>query len=171
LKCPTCGGRCEVPYPAAVATAAAPTQGPAARTKGPNEKYCHECGEVIRARAEICPKCGVRQPLGGVGGDPVYETDNALIREAASSKIAAGICGILIGGLGVHKFLIGATGAGLIMLLTTLFGWLFALLTCGVTLLAPLIMWVIGMIEGIIYLTKSDEDFYRTYVIEKRAWL
>src|SRR5579875_3207583 len=27
-----------------------------------DEKYCHECGAVIRARAEICPKCGVRQP-------------------------------------------------------------------------------------------------------------
>jgi hypothetical protein len=41
-----------------VAKAAAPP--PAA--KGPGEKYCHDCGAVIRVKAEICPKCGVRQP-------------------------------------------------------------------------------------------------------------
>lgn len=29
--------------------------------KKENEKYCHECGEIIRAIAEICPKCGIRQ--------------------------------------------------------------------------------------------------------------
>ena len=32
------------------------------KTKSDNEKFCHECGEVINAKAEICPKCGVRQP-------------------------------------------------------------------------------------------------------------
>lgn len=32
-------------------------------TKTSDEKYCHECGEVIRLKAEICPKCGVRQPF------------------------------------------------------------------------------------------------------------
>lgn len=25
------------------------------------EVYCFSCGEVIKAEAEICPKCGVRQ--------------------------------------------------------------------------------------------------------------
>ena len=39
--------------------------------KSSDEKYCHECGEIIRIRAEICPKCGVRQLLvpqiGGTG--------------------------------------------------------------------------------------------------------
>jgi len=78
----------------------------------------------------------------------------------ASKKIAAGICGILIGGLGVHKFILGMTTPGLIMLLVTV-------LTCG---LGGIIMGPIGLIEGIIYLTKSDEDFYRTYVVEKKAW-
>jgi hypothetical protein len=31
--------------------------------QGVNTKYCHECGQKIRARAEIRPKCGVRQPV------------------------------------------------------------------------------------------------------------
>lgn len=35
---------------------------PTQPTKGPDEKYCYECGAIIRAKAEICPKCGVRQP-------------------------------------------------------------------------------------------------------------
>jgi len=29
--------------------------------KTENKKYCHECGEPINIKAEICPKCGVRQ--------------------------------------------------------------------------------------------------------------
>ncbi len=78
----------------------------------------------------------------------------------ASNKIPAGICGILLGSLGVHKFILGYTGAGLIMLLVTL-------LTCG---LASPIMHVIGLIEGIIYLCKPDEEFVRVYVDGRKEW-
>ena len=78
----------------------------------------------------------------------------------ASNKIAAGVCGILIGSLGVHKFILGYTGAGLIMLLVTV-------LTCGV---GGIVMHVIGLIEGIIYLTKSDQEFVRTYVEGRSEW-
>ena len=78
----------------------------------------------------------------------------------AEKKIAAGICGILLGWLGVHKFILGYTGAGLIMLLVSL-------LTFGI---ASPIMGLIGLIEGILYLTKSDEEFSRTYVQNKKSW-
>ncbi len=78
----------------------------------------------------------------------------------ASNKIAAGVCGILLGSLGVHKFILGYTGTGIIMLLVTL-------LTCG---MASPIMHVIGLIEGIIYLTKSDEEFVRLYVDGRKEW-
>ena len=78
----------------------------------------------------------------------------------ASNKIPAGICGILLGSLGVHKFILGYTGAGLVMLLVTL-------LTCG---LASPVMHVIGLIEGIIYLCKSDEEFVRVYVDGRKEW-
>lgn len=80
--------------------------------------------------------------------------------ERASSKIAAGVCGILLGSFGVHKFILGYTGAGLIMLLVSL-------LTCF--LAAPL-MSLIGLIEGIIYLSKSDSEFVRTYVDGRKEW-
>jgi len=77
-----------------------------------------------------------------------------------SNKIAAGVCGILLGSLGIHKFILGYTGTGVIMLLVTL-------LTCG---LGGVVMHVIGLIEGIIYLTKSDEEFVRIYVDGRREW-
>ena len=78
----------------------------------------------------------------------------------ASNKIAAGICGILLGSLGVHKFILGYTGAGLIMLLVTF-------LTCGI---GGCVMHVIGLIEGIIYLCKSDDEFVRVYVDGRKDW-
>jgi TM2 domain-containing membrane protein YozV len=78
----------------------------------------------------------------------------------ASNKIPAGIFGILLGGLGIHKFILGYTGAGLITLL-------ISILSCGI--LAP-VMHLIGLIEGIIYLCKSDDDFVRTYVDGRREW-
>jgi TM2 domain-containing membrane protein YozV len=78
----------------------------------------------------------------------------------AEKKIAAGICGILLGALGVHKFILGYTKEGLIMLLVTV-------LTLGIL---GFVMGIIGLIEGIIYLTKTDEDFVRTYVQGKKGW-
>lgn len=86
-------------------------------------------------------------------------------REAAASpksKIAAGLLAIFLGTLGIHKFYLGYTSAGVIMLLVTLLGW--------IVLIGPLVMGVIALIEGIIYLTKSDEQFNLTYVAGERAW-
>jgi len=74
----------------------------------------------------------------------------------------AGVLALLLGGLGIHKFYIGANGAGLIMLLVSLVG--FALVV------PPLVVAIIGLIEGFIYLTRSDEDFYQTYEVGKKAW-
>lgn len=78
----------------------------------------------------------------------------------ASKKIAAGILGIILGSLGVHKFILGYTKQGVIMLL-------ISLLTFG---FGAGIMGIIGLIEGILYLTKSDEDFVSTYVTGKKGW-
>ena len=79
------------------------------------------------------------------------------------SKVVAGLLGILLSGLGIHKFYLGQTTAGIIMLLCFLFG--FILLG-----IPTLIVSIIGFIEGILYLVKSDEEFERTYVQEGKAW-
>ena len=78
----------------------------------------------------------------------------------AEKKIVAGILGILLGCLGIHKFYLGYNTAGIIMLLVTV-------LTCG---FGGAIMGIIGLIEGIIYLTKPDEEFVATYVNNEKAW-
>ena len=76
-------------------------------------------------------------------------------RGGADKKIIAGICAILLGGFGVHKFILGYTNEGIIQLVLGLcFG----------------IGGIIGIIEGIIYLTKSDEEFVRTYVQGRKGW-
>ncbi len=74
----------------------------------------------------------------------------------AEKKIPAGICGILLGGLGVHKFILGYTKEGIIQLV-------ISVVTCGLGS-------IIGLIEGIIYLTKSDEEFVATYITNKKGW-
>lgn len=91
---------------------------------------------------------------------PPLAVPPSTVSAKASKKIAAGILGILLGSLGIHKFILGYTGAGLIMLLVTI-------LTCGI---GGCVMWIIGLIEGIIYLTKSDEEFVRTYVDGRKEW-
>jgi TM2 domain-containing membrane protein YozV len=78
----------------------------------------------------------------------------------ADKKVAAGMLGILVGGLGIHKFVLGYTTEGLIMLLGTV-------LTCGI---AAIVFVPIGLVEGILYLVKSDEEFVKTYIQNKRGW-
>jgi len=72
----------------------------------------------------------------------------------AEKKLVAGILGILLGGIGVHRFYLGDTTGGIIRILL--------LFTCT--------SGIIGLIEGIIYLTKSDEEFVQTYIVEKKKW-
>lgn len=82
----------------------------------------------------------------------------------SNKKILAGVLAILLGALGVHKFILGYTKEGIIMLAITL---IIGLFTCGIGASA---MGIIGLIEGIIYLTKSDEEFFNTYQVGKKPW-
>jgi|SRR5947209_8071871 len=70
------------------------------------EKHCRDCGAVISSRAEICPKCGVRQLAAGGG----------------RSRVTAALLAILLGHFGVHKFYLGKPGMGILYLL---FCWTF----------------------------------------------
>ena len=79
-------------------------------------------------------------------------------------KMVAGLLGIFLGSLGIHKFYLGYTTEAIIMLAVTLAGGLISL---G---LASGVMGIIGLIEGIIYLTKSDEEFQQMYVYNHKGW-
>ncbi|MCU0702437.1 MAG: TM2 domain-containing protein [Fimbriiglobus sp.] len=73
-----------------------------------------------------------------------------------SKRTVAGILGILLGTFAAHRFYLGDTKGGLIRLA-------ISIVTCGAG-------GIIGLIEGIIYLTKSDAEFVQTYQVEKKEW-
>ena len=83
-------------------------------------------------------------------------------QQVASKKVAAGILGILLGSWGVHKFYLGYPVPGVIMLLV----WLFGLLI----VIPSVVIGVIGLVEGIMYLTQSDEQFAKAHVKHGRPW-
>jgi TM2 domain-containing membrane protein YozV len=104
-------------------------------------KFCLACGRGIDGRAEICPLCGVRQPM-------AY-TAPPLGQNTASGKnrVAAGLFAILLGTFGVHKFYLGQIGQGILYL---------CLFWTGIPS-------IVGIVEGILYLTKSDAEFAAAY--------
>lgn len=74
----------------------------------------------------------------------------------SEKKLAAGILGILVGAFGANKFYLGYINEGIIQIVLNI-------CTCGIATVIP-------FIEGIIYLTMSDEQFDRTYVQNKKGW-
>ncbi|MCR5590920.1 MAG: TM2 domain-containing protein [Lachnospiraceae bacterium] len=75
-------------------------------------------------------------------------------------KLVAGLLGIFLGALGIHKFYLGYTKEAVIMLVVSV-------ATCG---FGAGVMGIIGLIEGIMYLTKSDEEFQEIYVDNVKGW-
>ena len=84
------------------------------------------------------------------------ETWNQSQPQQENKKIVAGVLAILLGSLGIHKFILGYTKEGIIQIV-------LSMITCGIAGIVP-------FIEGIIYLTKTDEEFYYTYQSNKRGW-
>ena len=83
---------------------------------------------------------------------------------ASRDHVAAGLLAIFLGGFGVHKFYLGYSTQGFVLLALSLVGGLFSFgLITGV-------VWIVGIVEGIIYLTKSQSEFERVYVHGKREW-
>jgi TM2 domain-containing membrane protein YozV/cold shock CspA family protein len=78
------------------------------------------------------------------------------------NRIVAAVLALFLGHWGVHKFYLGKTNAGIIMLLMGTVGWLLVI--------PALANWVIAIIEFIIYLTKSDQQFFEDYVVGDRTW-
>ena len=127
-------------------------------------RYCTKCGAINDETAPYCSTC--QSPLTPVstGYQPMQSVNPGALTDwkalGGDKKILAGILGIVVGSLGIHKFVLGYTTEGLIMLLCTV-------LTCGILGVA---MSVVGIVEGIMYLTKSDEEFVRTYIQGRKGW-
>lgn len=107
--------------------------------KEADEKFCSECGKIIKAKAEICPKCGVRQfsppsPFGATTAN-------------GRNRVVAALLAFFVGGFGIHKFYLGQTGLGILYLV---FFWTF-------------IPFIVAFIEFIMLLVMSDETFDRKF--------
>ena len=86
----------------------------------------------------------------------------------ADKKVVAGIIAILFGYLGIHKFILGYVGSGIAMLAITLVSIPLSFIFIGFIGLS--LMGLFGLIEGIIYLTKSDDEFIQRYGIHHKGW-
>ena len=95
---------------------------------------------------------------------PYYQQPYAQPVLTTKDHVAAGLLAIFLGSLGIHKFYLGYNTAGFIMLAVTIVGSIF---TLG---LAAGVMGIIGIIEGILYLTKSQTEFEQVYVVNQREW-
>ena len=102
---------------------------------------------------------------------PRYGSMSSAARRAYASEairqkdhVSAGLLAIFLGMFGVHKFYLGCNNAGFIMLAASIIG---GICTFG---LAAAVIWLIAVIEGIIYLTKSQTEFDRIYVLNQRDW-
>jgi len=90
----------------------------------------------------------------------------------ADKKMLAGLLGIFLGGFGVHKFVLGYQKEGTTMAIiggVALIGTMIPFVGC-ITVFGLIATSIIGLIEGIIYLTKSDEEFVNTYITNKKPW-
>lgn len=110
-------------------------------------KQSHPARQDAQPTSTANPKSGIR--LAGVSGK--------------KSKVAAGVLAIVLGTYGGHQFYLGNTGSAVIRLVVSLVG----ILLIGIP---TLVMAVIAIIEGIKYLTMSDESFDEAYVSNKKAW-
>jgi TM2 domain-containing membrane protein YozV len=141
--CRNCGKSVDAQAIACMSCGRAPSNG---------NRFCHNCGATTDPAAIVCVKCGVSTSVGG---------------EGSKSKITAGLLAIFLGGLGIHKFHLGFTTPGLVFLLTNTVG---LILTAWLFCIPNFVLAVIALVEGIIYLTKSDEEFEQLYVVQKKQW-
>jgi len=126
---------------------------------------CASCGASSDG-GETCRYCGAAQgattpPHGGAA--PSVATPPYAGLSGDKNKIVAALLAFFLGMLGIHKFYLGKTNAGIIMLLSGTIGWFFFAIP-------PLVIGIIAFIEFIIYLVKSDQQFHQDYVLGGKSW-
>jgi TM2 domain-containing membrane protein YozV len=130
---------------------------------------CPGCATQNLGVSARCTNCGTILPISPMPMQqiPNYGTAQPV---GAEKKLAAGLCGILLPGLGIHKFILGYNQEGIIMISVYLVSIIIAMVTCGIGTPLIFIPIVVSIVEGIMYLTKSDQEFVQTYIVNKKPW-
>ena len=117
--------------------------------------YCKNCGAQVGDGAAVCVKCGYTvgngQNFCAVCGAPVQPGASVCTQCGAAtqylprkSRLAAGLLGVFLGGLGIHNFYLGHIGRGVAQILLDF--------CCGIGAI-----W--GFVEGILILAGTiDRD-------------
>ena len=108
-----------------------------------NEYRCEYCSHIFQKTSSQQSS----YPQQGTSPQPLFqnaftETSNA----NGKTRTTAAILAILLGGFGAHQFYLGNIGKGILYLV---FCWTY-------------IPSIIGLIEGIMLITQSDEEFIST---------
>ena len=98
---------------------------------------------------------------GGMGGTSPLDSGE-------KSNVVAGLLALFLGGFGVHRFYLGYNNEGIILLVGTIISWVLMIIVIG--LLGLMAIGIICLIEAVIYLTKSPEEFRATYVEGRKPW-
>jgi TM2 domain-containing membrane protein YozV len=114
-------------------------------TLGVSKKHCFACANILDARAELCPKCGVRQPHLAGAMTPIVM--RAPVPTTTKNKTTAGLLALFFGGIGVHKFYLGQGGMGVLYLI---FCW-------------TLIPALVAFIEALVLFGMNDVAFATKY--------
>lgn len=117
-------------------------------------------GKAVSVYSDIDSAPATREESGKTTADKPREAKN---------RTTAGLLAIFLGSLGIHKFYMGYTGPALAYLIICLFCLLFMIFV-PVLYLFVIILCIIAIIEGVIYLGKTDEDFNKTYVASRKNW-
>lgn len=111
-------------------------------TLGPGKKHCFACANILDTRAELCPKCGVRQPA-MPGAMTHHNSALPPLPVTTKSKTTAALLALFLGGFGIHKFYLGQSGAGIVYVL---FFWTF-------------IPAIVAFIEALVLFGMSEREF------------
>lgn len=77
--------------------------------KGVGSTFCENCGQPVTAGSDVCLNCGVAVKKSGASGDLAGKDKTTMII----------IC-LLLGGLGIHNFMMGETKKGVLKIVLSL---------------------------------------------------
>jgi len=100
---------------------------------------------------------------------PVHSSSGfGTLTTGEKNRTVAALLAIVLGSVGAHKFYLGYNTPGIMMVALTASGWIMSTVLIGA--LWAWIPGIVGLIEGIIYLTKSDEEFDQLYIANQKHW-